>query len=166
MNRTITHINGKRKEVKILDSSTISIDDKENTYELITLDSNSFLFNFNKKIYKISSGSNAGNEFSILINGISFNVTANTPLEEQANAILAKNIVAKHKMDVKAPMPGMILKIKKKQGDSIVHGETLIILEAMKMENDLKSPTTGIIKEIFINEGSKVEKGSLILSIE
>lgn len=166
MNKTITYVNGNKKEVKIINDSKVLIDDKENTCELITLDSNSFLFNFNKKIYKISASSNIGSEFSILINGISFTVTANTPLEEKANAILAQHIVVKHKTDVKAPMPGMILKIKKKPGDSIVHGETLIILEAMKMENDLKSPTTGIVKEIFINEGNKVEKGSLLLSIE
>lgn len=166
MNEIITYVNGNRKEVTIVDNSKIFIDGKENTYELIALDSNSFLFNFNKKIYKISSGSKIGSEFSILVDGISFTVTANTPLEEKANAILAQHIVTKHKTDIKAPMPGMILKIKKKPGDSIDHGETLIILEAMKMENDLRSPATGIIKEIFINEGSKVEKGSLLLSIE
>jgi biotin carboxyl carrier protein len=69
-------------------------------------------------------------------------------------------------MDVKAPMPGLILKIRKKAGETVEQGESLIILEAMKMENDLKAPASGIIKSILVSEGSAVEKGVVLFSIE
>jgi biotin carboxyl carrier protein len=63
-------------------------------------------------------------------------------------------------------MPGMILKIKKKVGDEIEQGDSLLILEAMKMENDIRSPVSGKVKEIKIKEGQAVEKGISILVIE
>ncbi len=166
MNEIFVNIAGERKKVEIKDSSKIIIDGKENNYELLALDSKSFLLNFNKKIYKISADSSDGNLYSIIISGINIEASARTALEEKADAILQQKSVRKHKTDVKAPMPGMILKVKKNPGDNVVHGETLIILEAMKMENDLRSPATGVIKEIYAAAGSKVEKGALLLSIE
>jgi biotin carboxyl carrier protein len=62
-------------------------------------------------------------------------------------------------------MPGLILKIKKNVGDKVEQGESVIILEAMKMENDLKSPSSGIIEKVFVSEGSAVEKGTALFSV-
>ena len=70
-----------------------------------------------------------------------------------------------HHLNVKAPMPGLILKIKKNVGEKVEQGESVIILEAMKMENDLKAPTSGIIEEVFVKEGSAVEKGFNLFTI-
>jgi biotin carboxyl carrier protein len=68
-------------------------------------------------------------------------------------------------MEVKAPMPGLILKVRKKVGDHVELGESVIILEAMKMENDLKAHASGIIENIYVTEGSAVEKGCTLFSI-
>jgi biotin carboxyl carrier protein len=59
----------------------------------------------------------------------------------------------------------MILKIRKKEGEKIEQGDSVIILEAMKMENDLKASASGIIENIFVTEGSAVEKGAVLFSI-
>ena len=69
-------------------------------------------------------------------------------------------------MEVKAPMPGMILKVNKQVGEEVLSGESVIILEAMKMENELRSPVTGKLKELFVKEGNPVEKGIKLFSIE
>jgi biotin carboxyl carrier protein len=69
-------------------------------------------------------------------------------------------------MNVKAPMPGLILKVRKKVGEQVELGESVIILEAMKMENDLKAPASGIITELKVTEGMPVEKNTLLFSIE
>ena len=63
-------------------------------------------------------------------------------------------------------MPGLLLKIKKKEGDSVEIGESIAVLEAMKMENDILSPATGVIKEIKVKEGASVEKDEIILKID
>jgi oxaloacetate decarboxylase alpha subunit/pyruvate carboxylase subunit B len=64
-----------------------------------------------------------------------------------------------------APMPGMIISYAKKVGDAIKEGETVVILEAMKMENALPSPTTGTIKAINFNSGDSVAKGDVLCVI-
>jgi biotin carboxyl carrier protein len=63
-------------------------------------------------------------------------------------------------------MPGMILKLKKNPGDSVFAGDSVLILEAMKMENDVKAPTDGKITEVNVKEGIAVDKGDLLFAIE
>lgn len=65
--------------------------------------------------------------------------------------------------DIKAPMPGLILEILVKTGDSIKKGDALLVLEAMKMENVLKSPGEGEIKDVLVEVGSSVEKNQTMI---
>lgn len=61
---------------------------------------------------------------------------------------------------VKSPMPGNILKINVAQGQSVKEGDTLIVLEAMKMENDVVAPRDGTVAQIVVSKGAVVETGS------
>jgi biotin carboxyl carrier protein len=65
-----------------------------------------------------------------------------------------------------APMPGLVAKVKVKENDKVSKGDPILILEAMKMQNELKSPKDGIIKEILINEGTKVSLGQKLIVLE
>jgi biotin carboxyl carrier protein len=67
---------------------------------------------------------------------------------------------------LKAPMPGLILKIEIEVGQSIKKGDGLIIIEAMKMENELKAHTSGIVKEIKVKSGQPVEKNQVLVIFE
>ncbi|TKB95775.1 biotin/lipoyl-containing protein [Pedobacter cryophilus] len=67
--------------------------------------------------------------------------------------------------EIKAPMPGLVLKLLVKEGDDIKKGDNLFVLEAMKMENMIKSPSDAIIKKIFINPGDKVEKNQVMIGL-
>ena len=68
--------------------------------------------------------------------------------------------------EIKAPMPGLVLKILVEKGQEVSTGDTLLILEAMKMENVIKSPGTGTISAISIEEGQAVEKGQVMLRLD
>ena len=68
--------------------------------------------------------------------------------------------------EVKAPMPGRVLEILVKVGDSVSEGDGLLILEAMKMENIIKSTREGVLKQIQATEGDSVEKNAVLLSYE
>lgn len=71
---------------------------------------------------------------------------------------------AAHKVNsIKAPMPGLIIDLKIKAGDTVSQGEPLLILEAMKMENILKSPGDGVIKNVKVKKGDNVEKGQILI---
>lgn len=63
-------------------------------------------------------------------------------------------------------MPGKVVKIFKKIGDQVTKGETVLILEAMKMENEIKSGADGVIKTVNIKEGQVLEAGFLMIEIE
>ena len=63
-------------------------------------------------------------------------------------------------------MQGMIVKLKVKIGDKVNEGDTVAVLEAMKMENDVKADRSGQISEIFINEGDTVEKDDVLMVID
>jgi biotin carboxyl carrier protein len=64
-----------------------------------------------------------------------------------------------------APMPGMIVGLDKKEGDQVNEGETILVLEAMKMENGLPSPVTGTIKKINLGVGDHVAKNDILCVI-
>jgi biotin carboxyl carrier protein len=65
--------------------------------------------------------------------------------------------------EIKAPMPGLVLKVLVNKGDSIKKGCNLFVLEAMKMENIIKSPADVVIDKILIKPGDKVEKGQILM---
>jgi biotin carboxyl carrier protein len=63
-------------------------------------------------------------------------------------------------------MPGKVVKMLKKEGDKVTKGETVLILEAMKMENEIKSGADGVIKTVNVKEGQALEAGFLMVEIE
>lgn len=65
-----------------------------------------------------------------------------------------------------APMPGTILKIAKKAGDTVAEGDIVLILEAMKMENEILAPRAGKISSIAVNEGASVNTGDTLAVID
>ena len=67
---------------------------------------------------------------------------------------------------VVAPMPGIILSIAVKEGDEVGAGDTLLVLEAMKMENEIHAPRAGKVKKIYVKEGAEVRAGSELVEFE
>ena len=67
---------------------------------------------------------------------------------------------------VNAPMPGTILSVNVKVGDAVKKGDVLVILEAMKMENEIMAPVDGTVTFVGVNQGASVESGSAICVIE
>ena len=62
-----------------------------------------------------------------------------------------------------APMPGLVLRVDATEGSEVGQGQTLLVLEAMKMENNLKSPAAGQVAEVYVQAGQAVEKGAKLL---
>lgn len=66
---------------------------------------------------------------------------------------------------IKAPIPGKVLKILVTEGDRVSEGQTLIIFEAMKMENEIKAPVSGVVKKIYVSEGANFNTGDPLIEI-
>ena len=67
--------------------------------------------------------------------------------------------------EILAPMPGTIIEVLVSPGDEVVEGQELLILEAMKMENDIASQVAGTVKEIRVQKGSEVSTGDVLMII-
>jgi biotin carboxyl carrier protein len=104
--------------------------------------------------------------FTLWLDGFRYEVEA---LDERTRAIRALSGGGKESSGpapLIAPMPGMIVRISVAVGDSVQAGQGLIVMEAMKMENELRAATAGTVKAILAREGTAVEKGALLLELE
>jgi biotin carboxyl carrier protein len=166
MTEYIVTINGEKKAVQLSDNSEFNLNGKNFHYEVIELSNNDFLLRIDNNFYEISAEKKDSDNYSLVINGKVIEAVVRSALQEKASGLIEQSSNRNHKLEVKAPMPGMILKIKKNVGDIVEKGDSIIILEAMKMENDIKSPFSGLIKEIKVIENSPVEKGAILFTIE
>jgi acetyl/propionyl-CoA carboxylase alpha subunit len=67
---------------------------------------------------------------------------------------------------LRAPMPGMIVRVNVQAGDQVQSGQGLVVMEAMKMENELRANGAGVVKRVLAAPGTAVEKGALLLELE
>jgi len=166
MNEFVVTVNSKKKFVSFSENTIILVDDKKYNQELYHLSGNTYLLKLNNKVYEISADQIDHERFIISVDGRNFDTIIRTSLQEEALKLIELVTITRHKLEVKAPMPGMVLKIKKQAGDDVVQGDSVLILEAMKMENDLRAHISGKIKSINVKEGMAVEKGYSLFIIE
>ncbi len=105
-------------------------------------------------------------EVSIRVNGQQYTASIKEPIDQLLTNMGLDLKSMKKAEPVKAPMPGMILKILVEPGQVVNKGDGLIILEAMKMENMLKAAGTGTVKAIRAIERTAVEKGAVLIEME
>lgn len=68
--------------------------------------------------------------------------------------------------NVNSPMPGKVIRVLVKAGDEVKEGQGVVVVEAMKMENELKAPKDGVVTEVLTAEGATVDTGTLLVAIE
>lgn len=68
-------------------------------------------------------------------------------------------------VEVKAPMPGLVVRLPVQKGEAVQKGQSLVVIEAMKMENDIKSPADGIVAAVHTAERTAVEKNTRLLTL-
>jgi len=78
----------------------------------------------------------------------------------------AKKAPSAAKGAVTAQMTGRVIRVDVKPGDQVKEGDILLIIEAMKMENEIAAPMVGIVKEVAVNPGARVSEGDLLVQIE
>ena len=79
-------------------------------------------------------------------------------LRSQINADCS-NIIA-------APMPGMVVEVLVKPGDRVVIGQSLVVLESMKMQMEMRAPAAGLVEKVSVQQKSQVDKGTVLVTIE
>ncbi|MGZ3811515.1 MAG: biotin/lipoyl-containing protein [Mucilaginibacter sp.] len=99
----------------------------------------------------------------IKVNGTVYKIAAKDQFDILLDQLGLSTLNSAKVSEVKAPMPGLVLKLFVSEGSEVKKGDNLFILEAMKMENIIKSPADVTVKTVKIKPGDKVEKGQVLL---
>jgi len=142
-------INHKKSDIKIFD------DENGFTYIL-----------YKRKKYLAEIVEKSQNRYTVLINGVSYSFTIETPISYKRKKYLEKNKTSSRTELVGAPMPGKIVDVLVEAGARVKVGESLLILEAMKMQNEIASPVSGLVKKVFVKQGDIVNKEDVLIEIE
>jgi biotin carboxyl carrier protein len=106
------------------------------------------------------------NRYIIMLNGVWHTFTVETPFSLKRKKFLESQIGSSTSLIIEAPMPGKIIEIMVEEGSEIKAGEPIIILEAMKMQNEIASPVDGVVKKIAIKKNDSVMKDDLMIELE
>ena len=143
-----------------------------------------YKYKINGNPYQVTVGDIEDNVVKVEVNGTSYTVeleksaapkikpvvrqaapAPSTPTPAPA-AVSRPKPVAGNGSGVKSPLPGVILELKVKEGETVKRGQTLLILEAMKMENDIKADHDGVVKSILVSKGESILEGTDLIIIE
>jgi biotin carboxyl carrier protein len=103
-----------------------------------------------------------GTEYSVDVASAS-TTSGQTPMRGRQEQRAARESTSN---EVKAPMPGIISELKVAEGTTVSTGDTLLVIEAMKMENPIKSPRSGTIKQLHVKKGQEVPAGAALVAFE
>jgi biotin carboxyl carrier protein len=115
---------------------------------------------------EIADGQFSKKSYTVKVNNNSYVVAIQNELDDLIKVMGFEVGATKKISDIKAPMPGLILDININIGQEVKENETLLILEAMKMENVITSPREGVIKSISVKKGDTVDKNQLLIEFE
>lgn len=93
-------------------------------------------------------------------------VELRTEQEARLAAALGKGSAGSSSGELKAPMPGRVVKVLVSEGEQVAQGSPVIIVEAMKMENELQAPVAGPVRQILVGEGDTVDAGQVLVVLE
>jgi glutaconyl-CoA/methylmalonyl-CoA decarboxylase subunit gamma len=106
------------------------------------------------------------NRYEILFNDISYTFTVETPFSLQRMKVLNSKKGKAEMEFVRAPMPGKIIDVLVREGVNVLRGEPLVILEAMKMQNEIMAPASGTIVKVLAKANTNVMKDDLLVEIK
>jgi biotin carboxyl carrier protein len=155
----------KKYVIDINSSGEVTIDNDKRTLDLQAIDDDglySLLINNRSFEAMVEEGDG---EYRVLINGTLYTVQVVDEraqrLAEAAGAFTSSG----GEVNLKSPMPGLIVAIPVNVGDAVTKGQVVLVLESMKMENELKSPRNGVIGTIKVQPKQAVEQGQVLLTI-
>lgn len=136
----------------------------------------SYKFKINDNEYAVDINSTEGNFVNLEVNGTAYRIEMEKEVKKSKTPTLARKpraaaplkprMTASGVKKVEAPLPGIILSIDVKEGDSVKMGDRLMVMEAMKMENSILAEASGTVKSIKIEANQNVLQGDILLEIE
>lgn len=163
----LVDVNGERLDV-VVEGDAVTLDGEETAAHLTQLEGTPVqLVTIGTTQHRVVArrGDSRG-RYALWIDGWRFDVEA---LDERTRAIRdlsAKHATATGPAPVVAPMPGLIVRVQVAVGDTVEAGQGVVVMEAMKMENELRAAASGVVKAVHATAGKAVEKGTVLVELE
>lgn len=141
-------INGHRQDIKIIEDEGFTV------------------IEFNNKRYLAEIIEKNQNKYTVQLNGLSYNFTIESPISYRRRKYLEKFKQTSKTESIVAPMPGKIVELLVEENAEVKEGEPILILEAMKMQNEIIAVVAGKIKKIHVKSGDTVAKDEVLMEIE
>jgi biotin carboxyl carrier protein len=137
-------------------------------YEIVELAPGHFLVSSNNESFEVFASPDGRLSDGMSLDGIEVKIESEREriVRERFNVTQLSGSLQTGTRVVKAPMPGLVRAVKVKAGDLVEANTTLLVLEAMKMENNILAGVKGRIEKILVEEGSSVEKNAKLIEIE
>jgi biotin carboxyl carrier protein len=163
-------INEVQHEVQWKDkhNGVVVVNGKELTLDMVQSGDRDWHILLNGKATRITLVNNdkAEKQVLLMVNGQSITVNLKDRLDQLLSTMGLENAGAKKMNELKSPMPGLVLKLRVNEGDSVKKGDPLLVLEAMKMENVIKAADDAVVSKIVVSPGQAVEKNALLMSFK
>lgn len=143
---------------------TFQLTAADNTLNDSDVNNQIILDNNKSKLFSVKEVNHELKRYQIQIDGRMYQVQISDAVDQQILKMNLKSKKSNQSKEVRAPMPGLVRQVNVEVGSQVDSGDSLFILEAMKMENLLKSPVNGIVSDLFVKPGESVEKNQILLS--
>jgi biotin carboxyl carrier protein len=159
-------INDERLEVDVtrIDTRTIAAEVNGQKYVLDAdaFEAGLYWFNWNNRSFEVSVTPNR-DRYDVSVSGVRLSVEI-----LDARSALRKASQQSHTgaVELRAPMPGKVVKVLVKEGDAVEANQGLMVVEAMKMQNEIKAPKRGVVRKLGVKEAAAVNAGDLLVVVE
>lgn len=162
--RLIADIEGEKQVVEIIrkegDRIFATVEDRIYELEVSEVEPDVFLFKHENKVYEAYVAPTG------IINIGSHQLEIKVTDPKRLSGTSATNISDGGVAEIKTSMPGKIVRVLVQKGQQVKRGDGIVVVEAMKMQNEMKSPKDGVVKEIRFSEGDTVNAGEVLAVIE
>jgi len=159
---------GEEEHEVLLDADGVHLDGEDVAAQVASIDGTPVrMVTIGDEVHRVvvRSGASRG-QYTLWLDGYRFDVEA---IDERTRAINERSGAGAKSTGpapVVAPMPGLIVRVNAAVGDLVGAGQGLVVMEAMKMENELRAPAAGKVKNILASPGTAVEKGTVLIELE
>ncbi len=160
----ITTINGKSFEIDIQPDGSILVNGEKREVDFHALGPSQYSILDDHMSYELTIEPRE-EDIEVLMRGKLYTASV---MDERAQLLASRSGGAKAdtgEINIKSPMPGLIVAIKVEAGQEIKSGETVVILESMKMQNELKAPRDGVVQSVLVQAGQSVEQNKVLVKI-
>lgn len=155
----------KKVNIQVRDNQIHKINNRKTSIQVESLDNDEYLIKGEKHTHLGEVVNLKQNEVTVMINGNTYNFTIETELASKRKEKITKN-AGKKVSKINAPLPGEIVAVLMSEGQEVHKGEPIMILEAMKMQNEITSPVNGKIKSLHVKAEETVMKDQILFEID